>query len=162
MPFNIRTFGHFVSLGLIILLRDGESLEHLLSLSPEELLLRWVNYHLQNAGTKTISNFSEDIKVPFRTHTHSHAHNNTRECNPFLYCASAGLAGLLLPVGPDCSPRREQLQNERQNWHERPERESVCYCKVFISHCGISKWKMSNVTVEIVNQNLINVIGWVF
>lgn len=33
-----------------------------MSLSPEELLLRWVNYHLQNAGTQTIRNFSEDIK----------------------------------------------------------------------------------------------------
>uniref|UniRef100_A0A8C6V1B4 Plastin 1 (I isoform) n=1 Tax=Neogobius melanostomus TaxID=47308 RepID=A0A8C6V1B4_9GOBI len=50
--------------GLICLLRDGEQLDHLMSLSPEELLLRWVNYHLRNAGTQTISNFSEDIKTP--------------------------------------------------------------------------------------------------
>uniref|UniRef100_A0A673C8S7 Plastin 1 (I isoform) n=1 Tax=Sphaeramia orbicularis TaxID=375764 RepID=A0A673C8S7_9TELE len=48
--------------GLIALLADGEQLDHLMSLSPEELLLRWVNYHLRNAGTKTISNFSDDIK----------------------------------------------------------------------------------------------------
>ncbi|XP_022606063.1 plastin-1-like [Seriola dumerili] len=48
--------------GLISLLTDGEQLEHLLSLSPEELLLRWVNDHLHNAGTQTISNFSDDIK----------------------------------------------------------------------------------------------------
>uniref|UniRef100_A0A8D0AV71 Plastin 1 (I isoform) n=1 Tax=Sander lucioperca TaxID=283035 RepID=A0A8D0AV71_SANLU len=48
--------------GLMALLTDNESLEHLMSLSPEELLLRWVNYHLRNAGTSTISNFSEDIK----------------------------------------------------------------------------------------------------
>ncbi|KAM8737823.1 plastin-1 isoform 1-T2 [Acanthopagrus schlegelii] len=48
--------------GLIGLLTDGEQLERLLSLSPEEMLLRWVNHHLQNAGTNTISNFSEDIK----------------------------------------------------------------------------------------------------
>ncbi|KAM9355816.1 plastin-1 [Pholidichthys leucotaenia] len=48
--------------GLIGLLLEGELLEHLMSLSPEELLLRWVNYHLRNAGTETISNFSEDIK----------------------------------------------------------------------------------------------------
>lgn len=33
-----------------------------MSMSPEELLLRWVNYHLQNAGTGPIKNFSEDIK----------------------------------------------------------------------------------------------------
>uniref|UniRef100_A0A8C4GXV6 Plastin-1 n=1 Tax=Dicentrarchus labrax TaxID=13489 RepID=A0A8C4GXV6_DICLA len=60
--------------GLIGLLRDGEDLDHLMSLSPEELLLRWVNHHLRNAGTQTISNFSEDIKVPFRTHTDSRAY----------------------------------------------------------------------------------------
>lgn len=48
--------------GLICLLSDGEQLDHLMSLSPEELLLRWVNYHLRNAGTNKISNFSEDIK----------------------------------------------------------------------------------------------------
>ncbi|CAG5866652.1 unnamed protein product [Menidia menidia] len=47
---------------LIWLLRDGEQLDHLLSLSHEELLLRWVNYHLSNAGTQTINNFGEDIK----------------------------------------------------------------------------------------------------
>ncbi|KAK5857674.1 hypothetical protein PBY51_010901 [Eleginops maclovinus] len=48
---------------LISLLADGqETLQQLMSLSPEELLLRWVNYHLRNAGTSTISNFSEDIK----------------------------------------------------------------------------------------------------
>uniref|UniRef100_H2MA05 Plastin 1 (I isoform) n=1 Tax=Oryzias latipes TaxID=8090 RepID=H2MA05_ORYLA len=47
---------------LIALLEDGEKLEHLMSLSPEELLLRWVNYHLQNAKTQKIRNFSDDIK----------------------------------------------------------------------------------------------------
>ncbi|XP_028995041.2 plastin-1-like isoform X2 [Betta splendens] len=47
---------------LMSLLKDGETLDHLMSLSPEELLLRWVNYHLSNAGTQTIRNFSEDIK----------------------------------------------------------------------------------------------------
>ncbi|KAK5917221.1 hypothetical protein CgunFtcFv8_012128 [Champsocephalus gunnari] len=48
---------------LISLLADGrENLQQLMSLSPEELLLRWVNYHLRNAGTNTISNFSDDIK----------------------------------------------------------------------------------------------------
>ncbi|XP_062325139.1 plastin-1-like [Osmerus eperlanus] len=47
---------------LIVLLGEGEEIDHLLSMSPEELLLRWVNYHLGNAGTETIKNFSEDIK----------------------------------------------------------------------------------------------------
>ncbi|XP_038673494.1 plastin-1-like [Scyliorhinus canicula] len=47
---------------LIALLREGEELEELLKLSPEDLLLRWVNYHLENAEYKKISNFSQDIK----------------------------------------------------------------------------------------------------
>ncbi|RXN00494.1 Plastin-2 [Acipenser ruthenus] len=47
---------------LIALLRDGESLEDLMKLSPEELLLRWANYHLENAGCNKVNNFSSDIK----------------------------------------------------------------------------------------------------
>uniref|UniRef100_A0A8C7TDQ7 Lymphocyte cytosolic protein 1 (L-plastin) n=1 Tax=Oncorhynchus mykiss TaxID=8022 RepID=A0A8C7TDQ7_ONCMY len=47
---------------LIALLRDGESLEDLMKLSPEELLLRWANYHLEEAGCSKINNFSSDIK----------------------------------------------------------------------------------------------------
>lgn len=47
---------------LIALLREGESLEDLMKLSPEELLLRWANYHLENAGCNKINNFSSDIK----------------------------------------------------------------------------------------------------
>ncbi|KAK5889803.1 hypothetical protein CesoFtcFv8_013388 [Champsocephalus esox] len=47
---------------LMALLRDGESLEDLMKLSPEELLLRWANYHLEEAGCSKINNFSSDIK----------------------------------------------------------------------------------------------------
>ncbi|TTH08265.1 Plastin-2 [Bagarius yarrelli] len=47
---------------LIALLRDGESLEDLMKLSPEDLLLRWANYHLEQAGCPGINNFSSDIK----------------------------------------------------------------------------------------------------
>uniref|UniRef100_A0A667XAL5 Lymphocyte cytosolic protein 1 (L-plastin) n=1 Tax=Myripristis murdjan TaxID=586833 RepID=A0A667XAL5_9TELE len=47
---------------LVALLRDGESLEDLMKLSPEELLLRWANYHLEEAGCPKINNFSSDIK----------------------------------------------------------------------------------------------------
>ncbi|XP_018411123.1 PREDICTED: plastin-1 [Nanorana parkeri] len=47
---------------LIALLKDGENLEDLMKLSPEELLLRWVNYHLTNAQWPNIKNFSSDIK----------------------------------------------------------------------------------------------------
>lgn len=117
-----------ISAGLISLLLDGETLDHLMSLSPEELLLRWVNYHLMNAGTKKICNFSEDIKVLLRTHTW--------ECTTAYWKvthsgASAGLAGLFLPAGPDRSVRGEGLQEHHQDRHERPEREPVC----FMSDC---------------------------
>ncbi|XP_062331937.1 plastin-3-like isoform X2 [Osmerus eperlanus] len=47
---------------LAALLREGESLADLMKLSPEELLLRWANFHLQNAGLNPINNFSSDIK----------------------------------------------------------------------------------------------------
>uniref|UniRef100_UPI00398E9694 plastin-3-like n=1 Tax=Pristiophorus japonicus TaxID=55135 RepID=UPI00398E9694 len=47
---------------LVALLRDGENLEDLMKLSPEELLLRWANYHLENAGHQKINNFHSDIK----------------------------------------------------------------------------------------------------
>jgi len=48
---------------LAALLRDGETLEELMKLSPEELLLRWANFHLENSGWQKINNFSADIKV---------------------------------------------------------------------------------------------------
>jgi len=49
--------------GLIALLQDGETIEDLLKLSPEQLLTRWVNYQLDKAGVdRTVSNFSKDIK----------------------------------------------------------------------------------------------------
>ncbi|GAA6105557.1 plastin-3 [Tachysurus ichikawai] len=48
---------------LAALLREGETLEDLMKLSPEELLLRWANFHLHNAGWQKITNFSSDIKL---------------------------------------------------------------------------------------------------
>lgn len=48
---------------LAALLREGETLEDLMKLSPEELLLRWANFHLENAGMNKINNLSSDIKV---------------------------------------------------------------------------------------------------
>jgi len=49
--------------GLINLLQEGEDIEELMKLSPEQLLVRWVNHQLEKAGsTRTIRNFHEDIK----------------------------------------------------------------------------------------------------
>jgi plastin-3 len=48
--------------GLATLLEDGERLEDLMKLSPEQILLRWVNYHLAQSGyPKRCTNFTTDI-----------------------------------------------------------------------------------------------------
>lgn len=65
---------------LVRLLEPGEDLEHFMKLSPEEILLRWVNYHLKNAGyEKKVNNFTGDIAVcnyigcsNIRTPRHTH------------------------------------------------------------------------------------------
>ncbi|KAK3710947.1 fimbrin [Vermiconidia calcicola] len=45
------------------LLEDGETLEQFLRLPPEQILLRWFNYHLKNAKWhRNVKNFSADVK----------------------------------------------------------------------------------------------------
>lgn len=45
------------------LLEDDETLEQFLRLPPEQILLRWFNYHLKNAGwNRRVTNFSGDVK----------------------------------------------------------------------------------------------------
>jgi len=49
--------------GLARLLEDGETLEDLMALPIEQILLRWMNYHLKNAGhPRRVTNFGKDIK----------------------------------------------------------------------------------------------------
>ncbi|KAF5294787.1 hypothetical protein FQA39_LY00271 [Lamprigera yunnana] len=58
--FNQITLEHCP--GLTTLLTDEEKIEDLMKLSPEAILLRWVNYHLAKAGThRRINNFQSDI-----------------------------------------------------------------------------------------------------
>jgi len=48
---------------LLRLLEDGEELADLLKLPPDQLLLRWFNYHLKNAKYgKRVNNFGGDVK----------------------------------------------------------------------------------------------------
>jgi len=48
---------------LIRLKRENEEISDLLKLSPEEILLRWFNYHLENAGhNRRVNNFSSDLQ----------------------------------------------------------------------------------------------------
>merc|ERR1711916_281979 len=45
------------------LLEDGETMEDFLKLPPDQILLRWVNYHLAAANhPKRINNFGKDVK----------------------------------------------------------------------------------------------------
>lgn len=48
---------------LMRLLFEGESLEEFMKLPPDQILLRWMNYHLKAAGhPKTVKNFSTDLQ----------------------------------------------------------------------------------------------------
>ncbi|KAG5673574.1 hypothetical protein PVAND_003611 [Polypedilum vanderplanki] len=48
--------------GLATLINDDERLEDLMKLSPEAILLRWVNHHLERAGIqRRCNNFTTDI-----------------------------------------------------------------------------------------------------
>jgi plastin-1 len=48
---------------LVKLLKEGEELEDLLSLHPEEILLRWINYHLaKQESPRRVRNFTSDLK----------------------------------------------------------------------------------------------------
>lgn len=47
---------------LVKILEEGEELGDLLKLNPEQLLIRWFNYHLKNAGQPKIGNLADDVK----------------------------------------------------------------------------------------------------
>lgn len=48
--------------GLFRLLREGETLDDLRKISPEQILIRWVNYHLTKAGVgRKLTNFTTDV-----------------------------------------------------------------------------------------------------
>ncbi|CAH0482934.1 unnamed protein product [Peronospora belbahrii] len=48
---------------LMRLLLDGETLEAFMKLPPDQILLRWMNYHLKAAGhPKMVTNFSTDMQ----------------------------------------------------------------------------------------------------
>jgi len=49
---------------MVALLSDDESLNDLMALPPEDILLRWFNYQLEQAGCgRRVENFSDDVKV---------------------------------------------------------------------------------------------------
>jgi len=55
--------GCFLETNFILTL-TVQDIDEVLSLSPEKMLLRWMNHHLKKAGyKKTVNNFSSDVKV---------------------------------------------------------------------------------------------------
>ena len=53
--------------GLIVLLEDGETIEDLMRLKPEQILLRWINYQLRKVSfgniDATFQNFSKRLQT---------------------------------------------------------------------------------------------------
>ncbi|CAJ1971607.1 unnamed protein product [Sphenostylis stenocarpa] len=48
---------------LVELVEDDKDVEELISLAPEKVLLKWMNFHLKKAGyEKQVTNFSSDLK----------------------------------------------------------------------------------------------------
>ncbi|WVY90769.1 hypothetical protein V8G54_036283 [Vigna mungo] len=48
---------------LVELVEDDKEVEELISLAPEKVLLKWMNFHLKKAGyEKQVTNFSSDLK----------------------------------------------------------------------------------------------------
>ncbi|CAI0559722.1 unnamed protein product, partial [Linum tenue] len=49
---------------LVELVQDSQEAEELMSLPPEKILLRWMNFQLKKSPfKKTVTNFSSDVKV---------------------------------------------------------------------------------------------------
>jgi len=46
---------------IYLLLKDGEDVADLLKLPAEEILKRWMNYHLAKAGQEPINNLGKDL-----------------------------------------------------------------------------------------------------
>ena len=46
---------------IYLLLKDGEDVDALLKLPAEEILKRWMNYHLAKAGQDPINNLGKDL-----------------------------------------------------------------------------------------------------
>lgn len=87
-----------------------------MKLSPEELLLRWANYHLENAGCNKINNFSSEIKV-WETLT-----NNSKTAAPHPS---------LCPPNKDCALKQsKQLKNALPNMWSWVHKVILPFCSV--------------------------------
>ena len=49
--------------GITALLEGDETVADINKLSPEDIVLRWINFHIRETGySRVVKNFSEDIK----------------------------------------------------------------------------------------------------
>lgn len=49
---------------LVLLAKEGEDPALIATLSPEDLLLRWINHHLEKSGSdRRVANFGSDFQV---------------------------------------------------------------------------------------------------
>ena len=72
---------------MVALLSDDESLNDLMALPPEDILLRWFNYQLEQAGCgRRVENFSDDIKVTaFKNERGCSSEINKRAQDPVFF-----------------------------------------------------------------------------
>nr|CAB3477244.1 unnamed protein product [Digitaria exilis] len=89
---------------LVELVEDSKEMEELMSLSPEKILLRWMNFQLKKGGyQRTVTNFSSDIKVCTMIHS---------PCEDLFFTFptqkmqdSEAYACLLNVLAPECSTK---------------------------------------------------------
>lgn len=62
--FPLRMSEQQLKLTSYIVVTYWQDVEELISLPPEKVLLKWMNFHLKKAGyEKQVTNFSSDVKV---------------------------------------------------------------------------------------------------
>lgn len=69
---------------LIYLVQEGEEVSSFSLISPEDILLRWLNYHLRKAdSSRTANNFTTDLSVRFLLTKCLHVICTIYDCNSF-------------------------------------------------------------------------------
>lgn len=114
-----------------------------MKLSPEELLLRWANFHLKKVGM-SISNFSADIKVSNEIYPYEDILGFVRGFQFFrffscIFFFCAGLQCLLPPAGADRPGRQQRGRSTGGNrhvgclckWRKSPLKVAV-YCFIYL------------------------------
>lgn len=63
---SLRLFDKLLSNNARCILKFMQDVEEIMTLAPEKVLLKWMNFHLKKAGyKKVVTNFSSDLKVVY-------------------------------------------------------------------------------------------------